>query len=72
MIIREVFVIELLRLAFTRLSALVELRTMEQLADYVDTLNGRITGTAERRFGIGQAADQWEGDIEASDDHNVL
>lgn len=48
------------------------IETEEQLADYVDTLDGRITGIAERRFGILQAADQWDGDIEASDDHDVL
>ncbi|WP_089649871.1 hypothetical protein [Halobacterium hubeiense] len=44
----------------------------EQLADYVDTLDSRMTGIAERRYGILRAADQWDGDIEASDDHDVL
>ncbi|MCF2238879.1 hypothetical protein KVP04_07045 [Halobacterium salinarum] len=44
----------------------------EQLADYVNTLDSRITGIAERRYGILRAADQWDGDIEDSDDHDVL
>jgi ABC-type uncharacterized transport system ATPase subunit len=46
--------------------------TEEEIQSYLDNLETRITGIAERRFAIKRAAQIWDGDIDTDDDLDIL
>lgn len=48
------------------------IETEDELADYLETLEGRMLAIADRKYGVRRAAQDWDGDIEPSDDADIL
>lgn len=46
--------------------------TEEEISDYIDTLDSRITNTAERKMLLERAASDWEDEIETDDDYDIF
>lgn len=46
--------------------------TEDQAADYADTLASRMTAIGTRRHNFLQAVGEWDGEIESSDDEDIL
>ena len=46
--------------------------TEEELASYLESLEGRIISNAERKMAVQRAANQWRDQIEEDDDYDVL
>lgn len=47
-------------------------KTEQEVQDALDTLESRITNTAERRMVLQRAAEDWRDDLETSDDLDVV
>ncbi|WP_276255612.1 hypothetical protein [Halomontanus rarus] len=46
--------------------------TEEELAEYLESLEGRMLSIADRKWAIQRAAVNWEEDIESSEDRDLL
>lgn len=47
-------------------------QTEDEIVDAIETLDSRITKTAERKMLLERAAKAWEDDIETNDEHDIF
>ncbi|NHN59805.1 MULTISPECIES: hypothetical protein [Halorussus] len=48
------------------------IETEDELKEYIDSLESRMLSIADRKYGIRQAAQDWDGEIESSEDADLL
>jgi len=48
------------------------IETEDELKDYIDSLESRMLSIADRKYGIRRAAQDWDGEIESSEDADLL
>lgn len=48
------------------------IETEDELQNYIDSLEGRMLSIADRKYGVRRAAQAWDGEIELSDDLDLL
>lgn len=48
------------------------IETEDELQHYIDSLEGRMLSIADRKYGVRRAAQAWDGEIEPSDDIDLL
>lgn len=48
------------------------IETEDELAEYIESLESRMLSIADRKYGIRRAAIGWDGDIESSEDADLL
>lgn len=70
-VIREIMIEDRIPIAGSSQGYYV-IESEDELADYIENLESRILRMTERQWAIKRAAREWDGDIELSDDEDLL